>query len=141
MATKKTQAEPMNPANEIAELKARVDRIEKWIRTFVSENQAPNAKETTYELISLDVKDVTQEYMLPTFAYKLQVRNISARELVLGGKIAFYDADGFELEQSPMAPFTMLPGSPMTVSGQATLMSKNNVSHVADIKAVLEVIR
>ena len=129
----------MNTEKEITELKSRVDRIEKWIHKVIASNNAPEADESTYDIVSLDVKDVTQENMLPTYAYKLQVRNNADRKMLFTGKIVFYDGDGFELEYSLVSPFTVPAGKLLTVSGQATLLSRDNVQQIADIKALVEV--
>ncbi len=133
---------------DIEEIKARLDRIEKWIRGVVQDNhdaivaqeKSLGVEENTYEIVSLDVKPMTSVSGSPEYAFKLQVRNLTDRRLVLTGKIVFYDSDGFELDSSPISPFAVPAAHLLATSGKASFLSGETADGITDIKAVLQVI-
>jgi hypothetical protein len=130
--------------DKLKELEARIDRIEKWIHVVTrdarvgTEPKGAQPEGDKFELVSFDVKKVSRAAASVTYGYKLQVRNLTNVRLEMYGKVVFVDADGFEMEGAPIAPFRIAPAQVTAVSGQATIFDSNTEARTADIRAVLQ---
>lgn len=136
----------MDSSEEIRAIKARLDRIETWIRNVTKDSAetagdpqvaAASDSADVYEMVSFDVKDVTTDARSPSYAYKLRVKNLTARGIVLYARVAFLDKEGFELAHWPINPLSIKPGQISATSGTAELLSREAADNVADIQAVV----
>jgi hypothetical protein len=131
----------MTAKDRIGELEARVVNIEQILSKLLSGGaRVPQeVAGDSFEIVSFDVKNVSQPDMLTTFAYKLQVRNLTNQKLTLSGYILFLDSEGYELEKSVVSMFEVPPAQLHQTSGQARLLGVGNLGRLADIKANIQV--
>lgn len=123
----------MNTEREIADIKARLDRIEAFLTGGSGATGCADSV-PAYELLDLQVKK-SQSMIGPEYAYRLKVKNSSNAALRFMGSIIFVDSSEFEVDRKAMDIFTVPAGQTHTQTGKATIIDANHVSRIADVTA------
>ena len=133
-------ARPMSTKSEIAEIKARLNRIEEFLRTafpaigISDPASVPEKSDSDFKLVSFNVRKASgiagHEY-----SYKLKVQNKVGSSVRFMGWVVFLDKDEFEVSRGIIPPFSVPAKQTITVTGMWGIVDERQANRIVDVTA------